>query len=187
MKRAFILLQFLHDSYDVAQEKLQQCTWTGYCWSPFPDMVYVHILWLLRWLIVNCVVGQRTQLRDSGVQSRSGRGVYWCNCHWAKQRVCWHNMAAFSRHILVGASAPSMLKGMFLCRWYYTATDRVFQLVILLQYRFYDIPIATLDFSSLYPSIMMAHNLCYTTLLSQSIIEKEGSVTVILLISFITA
>jgi len=26
MKRAFILLQFLHDSYDVAQEKLQQCT-----------------------------------------------------------------------------------------------------------------------------------------------------------------
>ena len=27
---------------------------------------------------------------------------------------------------------------------------------------FHDIPIATLDFSSLYPSIMMAHNLCYT-------------------------
>ena len=24
-------------------------------------------------------------------------------------------------------------------------------------------PIATLDFASLYPSIMMAHNLCYTT------------------------
>ncbi|XP_064480973.1 DNA polymerase delta catalytic subunit-like isoform X2 [Ornithodoros turicata] len=30
---------------------------------------------------------------------------------------------------------------------------------------FYSIPITTLDFSSLYPSIMMAHNLCYTTLL----------------------
>lgn len=28
---------------------------------------------------------------------------------------------------------------------------------------FYDHPIATLDFASLYPSIMMAHNLCYTT------------------------
>jgi DNA polymerase delta subunit 1 len=28
---------------------------------------------------------------------------------------------------------------------------------------FYDVPIATLDFASLYPSIMMAHNLCYTT------------------------
>ncbi|UYV69935.1 POLD1 [Cordylochernes scorpioides] len=28
---------------------------------------------------------------------------------------------------------------------------------------FYNVPIATLDFSSLYPSIMMAHNLCYTT------------------------
>lgn len=30
---------------------------------------------------------------------------------------------------------------------------------------YYSQPIATLDFSSLYPSIMMAHNLCYTTLL----------------------
>jgi DNA polymerase delta subunit 1 len=29
---------------------------------------------------------------------------------------------------------------------------------------FYDRPIFTLDFSSLYPSIMQAHNLCYTTL-----------------------
>ena len=32
---------------------------------------------------------------------------------------------------------------------------------------YYDCPIATLDFASLYPSIMMAHNLCYTTLLRQ--------------------
>ena len=30
---------------------------------------------------------------------------------------------------------------------------------------YYDMPIATLDFSSLYPSIMMAHNLCYTSLI----------------------
>merc|ERR1719433_1640760 len=30
---------------------------------------------------------------------------------------------------------------------------------------YYAKPIATLDFASLYPSIMMAHNLCYTTLL----------------------
>lgn len=28
---------------------------------------------------------------------------------------------------------------------------------------FYKVPIATLDFASLYPSIMIAHNLCYTT------------------------
>eukprot|EP01132_Coremiostelium_polycephalum_P009895 gene9895-12137_t len=31
---------------------------------------------------------------------------------------------------------------------------------------FYTVPIATLDFTSLYPSIMMAHNLCYSTLLT---------------------
>lgn len=39
---------------------------------------------------------------------------------------------------------------------------------------YYNVPIATLDFSSLYPSIMMAHNLCYTTLLSPSVVVKEG-------------
>ncbi|XP_059410509.1 DNA polymerase delta catalytic subunit isoform X2 [Carassius carassius] len=41
---------------------------------------------------------------------------------------------------------------------------------------YYSIPIATLDFSSLYPSIMMAHNLCYTTLLQKSQVEKLGLV-----------
>ncbi|KAJ7224475.1 DNA polymerase family B-domain-containing protein [Mycena pura] len=41
---------------------------------------------------------------------------------------------------------------------------------------YYDAPIATLDFSSLYPSIMMAHNLCYTTLLDKSTIERLGLV-----------
>ena len=39
---------------------------------------------------------------------------------------------------------------------------------------YYDVPIATLDFSSLYPSIMQAHNLCYTTLLSPAMIEKQN-------------
>ncbi|KAM6904983.1 DNA polymerase delta catalytic subunit [Xenentodon cancila] len=38
---------------------------------------------------------------------------------------------------------------------------------------YYSVPIATLDFSSLYPSIMMAHNLCYTTLLQKGS-EKLG-------------
>jgi len=32
---------------------------------------------------------------------------------------------------------------------------------------YYKLPIATLDFASLYPSIMMAHNLCYTSLLTK--------------------
>ncbi|KAG9119515.1 DNA-directed DNA polymerase delta, partial [Ceratobasidium sp. 392] len=38
---------------------------------------------------------------------------------------------------------------------------------------YYDVPIATLDFSSLYPSIMMAHNLCYTTLVYKETIDQH--------------
>lgn len=37
---------------------------------------------------------------------------------------------------------------------------------------YYGVPIATLDFASLYPSIIQAHNLCYTTLLNKSSVEK---------------
>lgn len=36
---------------------------------------------------------------------------------------------------------------------------------------YYDVPIATLDFASLYPSIIQAHNLCYTTLLDKRQVE----------------
>lgn len=39
---------------------------------------------------------------------------------------------------------------------------------------YYTDPIATLDFSSLYPSIMIAHNLCYTTLVRSHIKNKLG-------------
>ena len=39
---------------------------------------------------------------------------------------------------------------------------------------FYDQPIATLDFASLYPSIMRAHNLCYTTLVNKCELDRLG-------------
>ena len=39
---------------------------------------------------------------------------------------------------------------------------------------YYDLPITTLDFSSLYPSIMMAHNLCYSTLIKQHHIKARS-------------
>ena len=41
---------------------------------------------------------------------------------------------------------------------------------------FYSCPIATLDFASLYPSIMMAHNLCYTTLIEPHHLASLGLV-----------
>ncbi|KAG2237692.1 DNA polymerase family B-domain-containing protein [Thamnidium elegans] len=41
---------------------------------------------------------------------------------------------------------------------------------------YYDVPISTLDFTSLYPSIMQAHNLCYTTLLKPEVVQKLGLV-----------
>ena len=57
-----------------------------------------------------------------------------------------------------------------------TGTDEQYEgaTVIEPEKGFYDVPIATLDFSSLYPSIMMAHNLCYTTLVEKPTIDRLG-------------
>jgi hypothetical protein len=40
---------------------------------------------------------------------------------------------------------------------------------------FYEKPIATLDFASLYPSIMMAYNLCYCTLVNLPLLVVSTS------------
>ncbi|QHO34622.1 DNA polymerase delta catalytic subunit [Arachis hypogaea] len=37
---------------------------------------------------------------------------------------------------------------------------------------YYEKPIATIDFASLYPSIMMAYNLCYCTLVTPEDVRK---------------
>ncbi|VDM39048.1 unnamed protein product [Toxocara canis] len=48
-----------------------------------------------------------------------------------------------------------------------TQTDDTFEGATVIEplRGFYAVPIATLDFASLYPSIMIAHNICYTTII----------------------
>lgn len=56
------------------------------------------------------------------------------------------------------------------------ASDEQYEGAIVIEPKkgYYNVPIATLDFSSLYPSIMQAHNLCYTTLLNHQQIKALG-------------
>ncbi|KAH0536846.1 DNA-directed DNA polymerase delta [Glutinoglossum americanum] len=58
------------------------------------------------------------------------------------------------------------------------ATNEAYEGATVIEPRkgYYDVPIATLDFASLYPSIIQAHNLCYTTLLNTRSIERMGLV-----------
>ena len=60
----------------------------------------------------------------------------------------------------------------------FTGTDDQYEGATVIEPKkgYYDVPIATLDFSSLYPSIMMAHNLCYTTLLRKDFVPQSGLV-----------
>lgn len=60
------------------------------------------------------------------------------------------------------------------CEWNGGIEDFTGATVIEPARGYYDAPIATLDFASLYPSIMMAHNLCYTTMVTEGQIAKLG-------------
>jgi DNA polymerase elongation subunit (family B) len=59
-------------------------------------------------------------------------------------------------------------------RCFTTGTDEQYEGATVIEPKrgYYDAPIATLDFSSLYPSIMMAHNLCYTTLVDMETVKR---------------
>ena len=61
---------------------------------------------------------------------------------------------------------------------YQSGTDEQYEGATVIEPKkgYYDVPIATLDFSSLYPSIMMAHNLCYTTLVEKATVDRLGLV-----------
>ncbi|KAF8421003.1 DNA polymerase family B-domain-containing protein [Tirmania nivea] len=67
-------------------------------------------------------------------------------------------------------------QGLVIPNWKTEGTDEQYEGATVIEPTrgYYDVPIATLDFASLYPSIMQAHNLCYTTLLKPEMAAKLG-------------
>lgn len=72
----------------------------------------------------------------------------------------------FRKSLTVGMLVPNMKQE--------GSSDEQYEGATVIEPRrgYYNVPISTLDFSSLYPSIMMAHNLCYTTLVDKVTIER---------------
>lgn len=63
--------------------------------------------------------------------------------------------------------------------WSVLGTDEQYEGATVIEPKkgFYQVPITTLDFTSLYPSIMMAHNLCYSTWVgSKDLADRMGLV-----------
>lgn len=117
--------------------------------------IWVHTYLRMETVSVCPCVGHETGPGHACCKDRRRRRLHWSDCHWARERVC---------------TSVVSVRVWPLCSWCcisYTFPSPPSSLC-----RYYSIPIATLDFSSLYPSIMMAHNLCYTTLLQKGSVEK---------------
>ncbi|XP_055902016.1 DNA polymerase delta catalytic subunit [Eupeodes corollae] len=65
-------------------------------------------------------------------------------------------------------------KGFIMPAYHSQSNDEQFEGATVIEPKrgYYADPISTLDFASLYPSIMMAHNLCYTTLVQPNMKDK---------------
>ena len=142
-----------------------------------------------------------TELQNGGPESRRRLAIYCLKDAYLPQRLmdklmCFINYTEMARvtgvpfnYLLSRGQQIKVVSQLFRkakSDGYYVpstkseGTDEQYEGATVLEPKqgYYDKPIATLDFASLYPSIMMAHNLCYTTLLTKQTIErlnlKEG-------------
>ena len=127
-------------------------------------------------------------LQDGSDDDRARLGAYclqdaWLPLKLLKKLMCLYNYVEMARvtgvpiqylvtrgqqiKALSQISRKALSEGYLVPTFESVKTDEKYSgaLVIDPKTGFYKVPIATLDFNSLYPSIMMAHNLCYTTLL----------------------
>lgn len=136
-----------------------------------------------------------TTLQESGPESRRRLAVYCLKDAYLPQRLmdrlmCFINYTEMARvtgvpfnYLLSRGQQIKVISQLFrkaredgylVPSYRGEAGDEQYEGATVLEPRqgYYDVPITTLDFASLYPSIMMAHNLCYTTLLDRSTIDR---------------
>ncbi|KAF7294521.1 DNA polymerase [Mycena kentingensis (nom. inval.)] len=126
-----------------------------------------------------------TELQNGTPESRRRLAVYCLKDAYLPQRLldklmCFVNYTEMARvtgvpfnYLLARGQSIKVLSQLFR-RANEEGTDEQYEGATVIEPKkgYYDAPIATLDFSSLYPSIMMAHNLCYTTLLDKATVNR---------------